>query len=251
MSLITHSYFGTQKTILKNYGFTTERLLSSSHSVQETQQNIRIALSKTKLKGRKAFFITHSLGGLALLEELVRHEDLQDLVGGIVFMQSPFYGTPIADVFLENPYYLFNALGPVLPFLNTSEETIRYLSTEKRSSFMEKNQERVERLQTKIPLITLSGVSSGPKSLFAPATNLIEFGCINVIFSKCISETLYDGPYDQSDGMVPFKSSLIDGVDFVRLEKTDHGETVVSIPFENYEKKRMTETLLRLMLKKF
>lgn len=248
-SLLTKDYFGAQKDLLLGYEFRTERLLTSSRTVEETKQNIRVALAKTRGSDRKAIFLTHSLGGLALLEELVSSED-QAAVGGIIFLQSPFQGSPVADVYFKNPYYIDVLLKPLLPFFNTSPETIDYLTTKKRSEFMTTYRDEISALLSKVPVITVAGVANGGLSLFRPAVNLMEYGCMTRAFNHCISPRIYKGSFDSSDGMVPLKSSYLDGADSVILEGADHGETVVNIPHTNFQKERMTEALLKLLLEK-
>ncbi len=65
-----------------------------------------------------------------------------------------------------------------------------------------------------------------------------------------MSGVLYEGPFDQSDGMVPLESSKLPGVDFVTLSHVDHGETIVNVPFNSLSKSRMTRSLLKMLLKK-
>ncbi|MFV3408772.1 hypothetical protein ACNH6C_09210 [Bdellovibrio bacteriovorus] len=244
---LTGDYLGAQQELLqKVYKFNSVRLSSSSKSVKEIKENIRKALNQSVDAGRKAVFLTHSLGGLALLEELVDSSNLRDVVAGIVFLQSPFRGSPIADAYFDNPIYLDKLLGTVIPFFNTSPDTIRYLGTSSRSQFMKENFEAITAI-TNIPMITVGGVVNGQKSLFTPAVNIMAMGCLEKVFGQCVVR-LYSGPYDLSDGMVPFESSKLPGVDFVRLDGADHGETVVNIPFQQYDKARTTTTLLRLLL---
>ncbi|MGE9743613.1 hypothetical protein [Bdellovibrio bacteriovorus] len=244
---LTGDYLGTQQDLLqKVYKFNSVRLSSSSKSVSEIKENIRKALDQSARAGRKAVLLTHSLGGLALLESLVDFPHHRDSVAGIVFLQSPFYGSPIADAYFDNPLYLDKLLGTVIPFFNTSPDTIRYLGTASRSQFMKDNSEAILSL-TRIPMITVGGVVNGQKSLFTPAVNIMAMGCLEKVFGHCVVR-LYSGPYDVSDGMVPFESSKLPDVDFVRLDGADHGETVVNIPYQQYDKVRTTTALLRLLL---
>jgi len=248
---ITGDYLGEQEKILsQKYGFAVKRLSSSSRSVDEIRQNIRNALDTSRRANRKALFMTHSLGGLALIEELVLRPQMQDVVGGIIFLQSPFYGTPVADFYFSNPYHFNKFLKPVLPFLNTTDETIRYLGTQSRGSFMASEQNEVTKLIAKIPLFTVGGVANGFRSLFTPAVNLMAYGCMTVAFEKCFSQNLIAGPYNLSDGMVPLESSKLPGADFVVLAGADHGETVVKIPFVTYDRGHMTEVLFKILAAK-
>lgn len=250
-SILTRDYFSAQEKFLqKKYGLQTKRLNSSSRSVEEIRLNIRKMLEISSSQNKKSFFITHSLGGLALLEELVLNPIYQDGVAGIIFIQSPFHGTPMADVYGNYPYQSDVWLKPILPFFNTSEETIRYLGTKSRGEFMATEEASIKALLKKIPVLSVGGVANDHKSLFKPAVDIMAYGCIKTVFSRCLSRVLYQGPYDESDGMVPFKSSRLLDADFVKVDRLDHGETVVNVPFENYKKEAFTVTLLKLILPK-
>ena len=246
-SILTREYFSAQDKFLSSLGLKSKRLSTSSFSVNETRSNIRKAINASHANGRKSFFITHSLGGLALLDELLVTGDY-DKIAGIIFLQSPFYGTPTADVYLSYPYQLDKWLKPFLPFFNTSEATLKYLSTPVRKAFMSREESNIRLLLQTIPVLTVGGVVNGYRSLFKPSVDLIDSGCIKSLSGKCLTEILHQGPYDISDGMVPLKSSRLSNTDFVALEGVDHGETVVNIPYETLKKKRVTEILLKLFL---
>jgi triacylglycerol lipase len=232
-SCFTKDYFGGQlRTLDKKYKFATKQLSSSSSSVDEIRKNIRDGIEEAIKENRKSFFITHSLGGLALLEELVFNEHYQEAVAGIIFLQSPFHGTPVADIFLKYPFQSKFWLKPLLPIINTSEETIQYMSPMNRLLFMSAEKENILKLIHKIPVITVGGVVNGYKSLFSPS----------IYFQKKYGFT------GESDGMVPFESSLLESVDFIKLQGVDHGELVVRIPYSNFKQEDLTESLLRLML---
>ncbi len=250
-SLLTSDYFSAQVASLRNLGLRVEKILPSSYSVAITIGKIRKSLERVRAQGRRAVFITHSLGGLALLDQLIAasSEDTA-VVAGILFLQSPFYGSPVADVYQSNPYSVEAWLRPILPFVNTSPETISYLSKKNRIQTMDRNHSRIQDLLREIPAITIAGTANGSHSVFQPAVDLMEFGCIRHLFKGCASRVLHPGPYDQSDGMVPFESSKLPGTDFVRLDGVDHGEMVVNLPFTQYAKARIPVVLLKLLVEK-
>lgn len=252
LSLVTRDYFSTQVRFLQDkYKFTSKRLSTSSKDVEETRHNIRFVLEESIKSERKPIFISHSLGGLALLEELLINPKYQNVVGGIIFLQSPFYGSALADLTMENSYQLEKYIKPLLPYLNISEGTMNYLRPGTRNKFMQKHQSGVKKLISQVPVITVSGVANGSASIFKPLLEILDEGCIRKITSPgCLTGTIYKGPYDQGDGMVPLKSSFLESADSVLLYEVDHGEMVLNIPFENYSKEHTTTTLLRLILPK-
>ncbi len=229
-SFLTGNYFaGELKVLTKKFSFRAERLSPSSLSIDETRSNIRLALEQSRRENRKALFICHSLGGIALLEELVENSYEQDQIAGILFLQSPFSGSPLADTFLKNTDSNSKMLGLLMAWLNVGEGTVELLTTTYRKQFMHTYSKDIMALTKKLPVITLGGVVNGHATLFQPTMPLIE---------------------GESDGMVPFESSKLFSNDFVKLDKADHGELVARVLFDNFDKEVFTETMLKLLAQK-
>jgi len=251
-SFLSSEYFGAQIKHLKNLKIQTKKIKSSSYATSDTIELIRKTFDELRKKNQKAILITHSLGGLALLDYLLEMtpED-SDYITGIIFIQTPFYGSPMASVYLNNPYEASKWLTPILPFFHTSRETIDYLSLEHRLIFMNQNEERIRDILKSSAAITLSTFTNSYPTLFRPAVDIMEMGCIKKINqNKCLTKLLFEGPYDKSDGMVPINSSKLPGFDFITLEGVDHGETIIRLPFQNFNKEKMTETLLKMLIER-
>lgn len=244
-AFIFQNYFGAQLKHYKKAGIPVTRLWASSKSVQETIHEIDLKMDEVSASGKKAIFITHSLGGLALLDWLMQGPASKENVEAIIFIQSPFFGSPVASVYFENPYLARTLLGPIMPFVNTSEETVKYLSVEDSTKRMENFNANVLK---NIRVITAGGVSQNSPSIFRPSLNLMAHGCVTWVFDACRSKTIFKGPYSDSDGMVPFEHSKLADVDFVKLGNVDHGETVLQMPFNNIDRVKMTDTLLRMVI---
>jgi len=248
-SLLFKDYFGAQLSHYKKLGLSVSRLKGSSKSVQETILQIDDKIQELSAKNKKAVFVTHSLGGLALLDWMMEQpKSTLETIRSIVFLQAPFYGSPMASVYFENPYYARTILGPIIPFINASEETIRYLSVEQRQKTMARHEGRLSEVLSDISVITMSGVSLNSASIFFPSLNIMGHGCLTYLLGKCRSKEIFDGPLDDSDGMVPFQNSKLEGYDFVRIESVDHGETVLQMPFNNIDRAHMTDALVKMVL---
>lgn len=239
-SIITKDYFGTHLRYLKGLGVNTRRLLASSASVIDTKNEIAEVFASTS---KPQLFFTHSLGGMALLDYLIEHPEKWERVSGIIFMQSPFSGAPAASVAKKFP-----ALAHLFPLVHTSKEIVQYLSNENRADFVTMNDAVLRELTSKIRIITVGGIANNHRSMFSNTVTLIRSGCLKRVLGKCRGPLLYMGPYDDSDGMVPFKSSLLPDTDFVMLKGADHGETVLQIPFRGYDHKKLTAALIKFML---
>lgn len=249
-SILFKDYFGAQLSHYKKLGLSVTRLKGSSKSVKETIQQIDEKIKELSSKNKKAVFVTHSLGGLALLDWMMEQpKGTLSTIRSIVFLQAPFFGSPMATVYFKNPYYARTILGPVVPFINASEETIKYLSLEERQKMMANYESRLKEVFSGISLVTMSGVSINGTSIFRPSLNIIAHGCVTYVLSKCRSKEIFAGPHDDSDGMVPFNNSKLEDYDFVRIENVDHGETVLQMPFNNIDRVHMTDALIKMTLK--
>lgn len=250
VSLITRDYFGKSVDVLtKKYKLSAKRLKTSSNNVRETQMAINNAIEASRQQGRKVILLSHSLGGLALIEELVLNPRLHSNIAGIAFLQSPFYGTALSDLLLNPPYELEKYLHPILPLLNISQETVYYVGDKSRKDFMRQHAHAINELVAKIPAYTFTGVAEANKSVFKPVMDIMEAGCIRAK-TKCITEVFFNGPYDKSDGLIPFKSSFIPGMDYVIMKDVDHAEIILNVPFTDYKKEHMTTSWLKLLLTK-
>jgi predicted alpha/beta hydrolase family esterase len=249
-SLLFKDYFGAQLAHYKKLGVSVSRLKGSSKSVKETISQIEDKIKELSSKNKKAIFVTHSLGGLALLDWMMEQDKgTLETIRSIVFLQAPFYGSPVATVYFQNSYYARTILGPITPFFNTSEETIKYLSVEKRQKAMADYESRLDEVFEGISVLTMSGVSLNAPSLFMPSLNIIGHGCVTYLFGNCRTREIFKGPLDDSDGMVPFNNSKLENYDFVRIENVDHGETVLQMPFNNIDRVHMTDALIKMTLK--
>lgn len=60
--------------------------------------------------GEPVHLIAHSMGGLVIRAALMRHPELWDLTGRIVFLGTPHYGSPAIAGYLKNHLWGFNFL---------------------------------------------------------------------------------------------------------------------------------------------
>lgn len=251
ISFFTKDYFFTQLEFLnKKYNIHAIRIKTSSYDVALTRNNIRQTVSLAESKGKKVIIISHSLGSIALIEELILNPAIQNNIGGVIFLQSPFYGTPVGEILLKSPFLLKKFITTTLPFVNISPKTLQYLGIETRENFMNLNKLAIRNFIKKIPTYTFSGIAESNRSLFKPLVDIIESGCLKGLQDKCITQVFYHGPYDKNDGLIPLKSTFLDNADFITLEKCDHAEIILNFPFEDYSKEYLTTSWLRVLMNK-
>jgi predicted alpha/beta hydrolase family esterase len=239
-SIFTKDYFGTHLHWLKKQKITSRRLRASSADVEETKTEIDELFKTTSTP---LLFITHSLGGMALLDYLLAHPESWTRVQAIAFLQSPFTGAPVATVVQRFPH-----LARVFPAFHVSSRVVHYLSLEERKDYVTKNEQNISELTSKVKVITVGGTANGYKSLYSNSVTLIKTGCLETFRGNCVGPKLYDGPYDDSDGMSPFQGTILPGADFVKIPGIDHGETVVRIPYKNINHQKLTAAILKLLL---
>ncbi len=251
-TLLLSGYYETQLNLLNNkYNITAKKLKTSSKDINETKRNIQQAAQDAQANGKKVIFISHSLGGLVLLDELTRSTDLQNKVSGVIFLQSPFQGTELASLVQNPPYYLEKILHPLLPWVNVSQETLTYITPASRKEFMTTYEADIQKLVETIPLFTFSSISNSSRSILLPLIDLNKFGCIKSPANLlCITPTIFKGPYDESDGLIPRRSSFIKAADYIYVDNVDHVELVMPTYFEKYEKEQFTTTILKMLVKK-
>lgn len=249
-TFMTKNYFQDQIELLEDYGVPVARLPTSSSDVRETYKNIDGALKKLLKDRQQAVFMAHSMGGLVLLDYLIdRYDEVAPAIAGIVFLQSPFHGAPLATLYNDNPP-LQAWFRPFFPMFRTSDESVKYLGFGRRGKIMADNQDKIKKIVAGVPMLTVGSWVNGYRSLFQPVVDLFLHGCFMTPWGSCWTREVYPGPYEVNDGMVPFSSSQLPGADFVELEAADHGETVLRVAFSDYNRQLMTQALMKLLLKK-
>ncbi len=233
VSWATTEYFGVQKAYFEKMGMKVSRLAPSSFGIQKARAEVKETFDDLRARKVKATFITHSLGGLLVLEHLVKYPADQDLMGGVVFLQSPFHGSPVASILRKAPL-----------------DTVEYLKVKNREAFLNANAEAIASFLAKVPVVLMAGVANQSNTVFTSTANFIRKGCLVVVRGRCTSIRRFKGPYDFSDGMVPLSSSHLNDADHVTIPTVDHGETVMNLPFQSVLKTRMSEVLLKLLLEK-
>ena len=248
-TLLLNDYYKTQLDVLNNtYKIPAKRLQTSSFDINVTKINIKNVVAQAAAKNRKVIFITHSLGGLVLLDELVSNAKIHKDIAGIAFLQSPFHGTELADLLLNPPFGLEKIIKKIIPTLNVSERTIQYVGIE-RQHFMKQNRDLIKSIVKNFPSYTVSSTVEANKSIFKPFIDLSESGCLKVLKDRCLTDVIYHGALDKTDGLIPYKSSFIEGADYVILKNVDHAELVLDTPYETFNRVQFTTTVLKMILK--
>jgi hypothetical protein len=145
---------------------------------------------------RPALLITHSKGGLEALAALL-HPEAAARCRGLLALQSPFLGSPVADALIRRRM-LHRAAGGALEALKLgSGQGLLDLTTISRTTWMAEHAEAVAALLARIPVLTAATVLARncpwPDRRYLPLAHWVERQA---------------GP---NDGLVPVSSALLPG----------------------------------------
>lgn len=145
-----------------------------------------------------ALVIAHSKGGLEALAALL-DPVAQARCVGFLAMQSPFYGSPVADV-VVGAKPLEAAAGGLARLLRIgSEQGVRDLTTSVRRAWMAAAQAPIQRLVATLPVACLATVLEDGKARGRERLHLAA------------AQWMDKRGYGPNDGLVPVDSALIDG----------------------------------------
>ncbi len=112
------TYFEEQIVWLRSLGLDAGIVdIESEAGIKHNASLIEAAIS---LSPKPVLIISHSKGGLDTLEALIQRPDLRGKVRGMVSIQSPYYGTPIADWVLSARYSMAPAAAAALKAMGGS-----------------------------------------------------------------------------------------------------------------------------------
>lgn len=189
---------------------------------------------------KPVILIGHSKGGLEILDLLVRHPELRGKIVAWAALQSPFLGSPVADLASGTPA-LRVPLEAGLRLLGGGGESLRDLSTAGRRAYHELHRQQVAAALSSTPhllLVTWIPVSM-PTGAWEAWSRRVEEGTLlrsdSYTLYKVTRDWLLRGPRGvHSDGMVPVDSALLPGSRFVGIEGPDHAATVCETGFSVY-----------------
>lgn len=156
---------------------------------------LRVAIAA---EPRPPLIIAHSKGGLEALAALME-PDTADRCAGFIALQSPFFGSPIADLVTTTPVFDGTAMSLARLLKIGSGEGVRDLTTARRGAWMTTHAKAIAALLTQIPVVCV-------------ATTVLTKGAHGRDRAYAIAAAWMQargaGP---SDGLVPVSSAIIPG----------------------------------------
>ena len=225
--------FVEQMDWLRSMGIAYERLNMKSES--SVQINGAIIAAAIKASEKPVIIIAHSKGGLDTLEALRADRSLLTKVRGVITLQSPFFGTPLAD-YVNTNSFLRNYAGRLLLKMGGNKESMLNLTEKDRKQYMAANAEAIAGITSAVPVVSVAAFKDPVDGKWD--TNL-----------KPLRDKMFENGI-HSDGIVPEESAVLPGADIVRLEGFDHSVTVRPSNRIALDRVRFTKALLLTLFAK-
>ncbi len=227
LALKPPQHFEEQMDWLKVSGVEHERLNMTSES--SVRENSAIVSAAIRTSSRPVILIGHSKGGLDALEALISDRSLLEKVRGFVTLQSPFFGSPVADYVTSNTN-LYDLASGLLLAMGGNKDSMINLTCADRKPYMADNAGAIAEITAAIPVISVAtwkdSVHGQVDTALEPVRDLLLVQGI------------------RSDGVVPVDSVLLPGADLIKLPGLDHGATVSPSRYIKFDRVRFFKALL-------
>jgi hypothetical protein len=210
-----------QASRLKLVDYLTEQVRQLRHEgfeadIAEIDTTARIADNADRLAGllesdhRPTWIVTHSKGGLDFLHTLIAHPEVARFVDGWIAFQSPFMGSPVADVACRS-VRARKLSGSALKLIGRDLDLIDDLRTDMRAQYIDEHAAKVATIVRDIPVVCVpTSVGGNPlRSPWRPDWPSVRW---------------MDGLELENDGLVPVNSAVLPGARYAVLDGLAHGE---------------------------
>ncbi len=219
-------YFSAQIADLRRNGL--DAVLVGTNGAGLPRENAKIILEAVSASTAPVIIIAHSKGGIDSLEALLSYKETRKKVKGLVTIQTPFFGSEIADAILERKT-LSEKAGSLLKKLGGDRETLSSLGTKSRKEYYASRREKIGKLTDAIPVLSF-------------ATRLNKTTPLRPLGDYLAGKGL------ESDGLVPVRSTLLPGTKHILIDECDHAMTVFRVPYGDLDKTAMVMALLKIEL---
>ncbi|MEQ1878178.1 MAG: hypothetical protein ABL958_16165 [Bdellovibrionia bacterium] len=176
--------------------------------------------------------VAHSKGGVETMLALTARPSLHAKVKGVLFLQSPFYGTPVADYLQDHGVWDFLA-NFVLMVLGGSSEGMHNLSTYERVPWMAQWDFMVKYVMSRVKTLCFSTWKDDEP---ARRDSIFEFS------RNKVKENGVD-----NDGLVPWNSMILPEGRYVQFEGHDHASPVTDQKYIAFDRARFFKAMLRTL----
>ncbi len=221
-------YFDEQLAWLKRLGVETSRL--SMKSEDSVAQNAPAVEAAIRSSDKPVILIAHSKGGLDTLEALLSDRALLSKVRGLITLQSPFSGTPVADYVVAHTT-LDDIAVDLLLKLGGNKESMINMTTDNRVPYMEANSAGVAAVEAAVPVLSVATWKDPVPGKFDTKLKPVR----DFLLRRGL----------RNDGLVPVSSALLPGSYYIKIPGLDHTVTVRPSNYIPLDRVAMTKALLR------
>lgn len=187
--------------------------LTRQQAVLQLKKSLRMIAEPTEI-------VAHGKGGLDMIDCLLQFPELRSKVKKLVCVQSPIWGTPVADFLVGHPLMrvALNFSGFIFRF---SPQAVEELTELNRQVYMIINRGKIMQLMSEVEIVT---VGSSFDWQVKPEGLLNRIGFfVNQLIVK------HAGP---NDGVVPESSTRIANEKHVELRQVSHLGAIPLMPSE-------------------
>lgn len=206
---------------------------------------------------KKVVLVSHSRGGLDVLELLIQRPEVLEQLGGWVSIQTPYLGSPIADyvsqhkglVSDENIAKVIELLKQFkqtekaaksaeeqAPVLKTFLEVFEHLTSTTRKDYMSKHKTKIEALERKLRILSVAtnqpkkNSDKGEELLSGVLSRIPLFNKVDApnSFLAPTRNWILDNQEAENDGVAILSSERALG-DYIQVSGLDHFETVIAL----------------------
>ena len=221
------TYFIDQMEYLESQGVAYE--IIPVHTEGSIETNASIIQRNIQTKDKIVAFC-HSKGGIDLLHALILHPELCSRFRKIIFMQCPFYGTPLADFALQNRAGTLATKGLFKVLLRGDVKSIEELTNRNRSLYMETYAKQIEAISSLIEIECIGSAKLPERGRFDSILKIPR----DFIHYK------FDLP---NDGMIPMESAFIKGNKKTIFEDLDHASAVIRLTPQFFDRKAFSRNV--------
>lgn len=234
--LKVEEHFQPQIDYFKSLGVETERL--NHESEQTINYNITPIFEAIRKSKKPVILFTHSKGGLEALQAIIQFPELKNKVTGWVALQSPFYGSPVADLIMKTgravPWGVgVSVLDFVMKMFVGTQKTIDDLTSATREIYMKGYETEILEVTSRI------------KTINVPTWRRDKWG-LDTPFEP-VRDWMADHQL-KNDGLVAIDKAGLPGSTEIVLPEIDHVAAVLNNPLNPIDHKALTTALLHMVL---
>ncbi len=230
VSFLFGPYFYDQINFLNSQGYFCDLAPLFQEQTREKTTEDLIKIIKDY---RPSIIVTHSKGGIDLLDALIKKPDMAKEINKIITIQAPYYGSPIADFLTDDNIRYKTSDFAIKKIFNGTVESLEELRTDQRSAYMKTHRKVINEIINEVDYYCIA--SEKRRKKLVPNS-----------FLKPTIEYMYLFHGLSSDGLVPIDSALLARSNNIIFKNLDHASAVVPKKISNFKKDNFNELLLSI-----